>query len=213
MMAHRKEDGFTVTELMVVLGLLSIVTLLMFTFLAGTSQHVVRTDANSRAEDDAQLLLRSLSEDVRSLSEISSTYPSSGSCPTGGTFASPYTGYKNCISFTILRPNSTVPDCPRTEVVYGIVGAELRSDRRELQLSGGSCVVGTTTTKKVVLDKVNNGTTPLFQYLSSDNQDLIAAGLDPANATSVKISVKKRYSNTSGVTLSFSQIVALRNHR
>ena len=164
------------------------------------------------------MLMRQLSSDLRSAASISTTYPTSGSCAAGGSFAGPsYAGYGSCIALTILRPDAGVgTTCPRTEVTYGIASGTLYTDRTEYVVSGASCVPGRTATKRALSTSiVNDASHPFFAYYDRSGADMLTASPAeaPKDAVSIRVTVQKRYRLREGDVLTFSNAVALRNKR
>lgn len=207
----RSEAGFTLVEMMVVLVLMSLVSFTLLGFLNSTTEVTTRAGANVESEREAQIVLRTLGQDIRSAISIATVYPGSPVCPTGVSFASPYAGYRNCISIRIARPVTVDESCPYTDVVYGLAGGVLRTTRKEYVVSGGTCTLASTTPAKLVMnDLVNPAGTPLFTYYDRTAAVLSSA---PTAAASVKITLVKRYRRLNAPDLTLSSVVALRNAR
>lgn len=214
--AAGRQAGFTVVELMVVLAIVSVASVIMLSFLESTTSATTRAGANVDAEREAQIVLRTMSQDIRSAVSIASVYPGTPVCPASPTFVSPYGGYKNCISIRIARPVAVDETCPYTDVVYGLQGSVLRTTRKEYRLVSGTCTLTSTTSAKVVMSGiVNTAATPLFIYYDRLGNDLAGASpaKSPTSAASVKINLVKRYRQLSTPDLRLSSVVALRNNR
>jgi type II secretory pathway pseudopilin PulG len=208
------ETGTSLVELMVVMLLLSIVAVIMFSFLWSVVNTTTRATSNTEAEKAITLALRPLTENVRSASTISTTYPSTSSCPAG-TYPS---GYTNCLSFTIGRPSPGALTCPKSVVVYGLKSdGILREDRTDYKLVSGVCSVAFSYQARPLLKNISNGATPLFTYF-----DAFGNKLDPAaggqtttpfkNAVTVRVSVSDRY-RLGAPLLSYTSDLAVRNNR
>lgn len=213
---ERQQSGFTIVELMVVLVIFSVASLIMLSFLDSTTSATTRAGANVEAEREAQIVLRTMTQDIRGAASISAAYPGTPVCPASPTFTSPYGGYRNCISIRIARPVAGDETCPYTDVVYGLTGSVLRTTRTEYRPVGGVCAVFSTTSAKVVMsDVVNTAAAPLFTYYDRLGNDLVGASpaKAPTSAASVKISLVKRYRQLSTPDLRLSSVVALRNNR
>src|SRR4051794_9171280 len=125
MRRHDDEGGFSLIELTVVLLVGSIVTFMMLNFLDNTSSVVGRSSARVQTEADARTALRTVLQDLRAAQAISTTYPSTGTCPV----ASYPAGYANCIRFNVLHTTSAAATCPYSQITYGLVGTALKEDR------------------------------------------------------------------------------------
>lgn len=212
----RTDDGFTIVELSVVLLLLAVAMAMMFTFLVSATETTARTAANTQSEADAQIVLRTMTSDLRSAYSIDALYPT-GTCTAAATsFATPYALSKTCIRLTILRPTVGGELCPKTEVAYGVVGGQLLMDRIVYIGTTASCNPVSTTSKKILLTNVlNSATVPLFTYYDRDGKDLLAASpvASPVGAASVKVTLTKQYRTRNSDVVNFSDVVALRNKR
>ena len=214
-----RAEGFTLIELLVTMMLLSIVSVILFSFIDNVTNTTTRASADVQAETDAQLLLRQMSEDIRAAQDISATYPGTPTCAASPDYSSPnFSGYKNCLSFSIYRPTSSSNlTCPRTDVVYGLNGTNLAMSRKEWKIVGGVCTATSTTTGLVQMKSVVNGATgqALFQYFDKTGKDMLPSSgtqVNPVGATTVKVTIVKRYrKNAQDLVLTTS--AALRNQR
>ena len=211
----RNEDGTSLVELMVVLLLLSIVGVILFGFLWSVVNTTTRATSNTEAEKAVALALRPLTENVRSASTISVTYPSATTACPVGSFP---TGYTNCLSFTIGRPSAGALTCPKSVYNYGLKSdGVLREDRTDYTLVGGVCSVSLSYTARPLLKNVVNGTTPLFTYFDAfgNKIDPAAAGQTTTpfkNAVTIRISVLEQY-RVGSPTLNYTSDLAVRNNR
>lgn len=208
-----REAGFTMMELVVTILLLSIVGVIMMTFLVSAVTSTARATSNVETEKSIQLALRPVTEDVRSASQISGTYPSSSSCPTG----SYPTGYANCLSFTIARPENGQLSCPKSLVVVGLTSGVLRISRTDYGIVGGSCVVTKSSNAYPLVTHVVNGSQPLFTYFDRFGNQLnpAATGQTTASfvaATTVRVALNVSYT-TGGPLISYTSDLAVRNNR
>jgi type II secretory pathway component PulJ len=211
---HHDETGMSLVELMVVTLLLSIIGVIMFSFLWSVINTTTRATSNTEAEKAITLALRPLTENVRSASLISTSYPGTTSCPAG-TYPS---GYTNCLSFTVGRPAAGALTCPKSVFTYGLKpDGVLREDRTDYQVVGGVCGVAYSYTARPLLKNISNGATPLFTYY-----DAFGNKLDPAaggqtttpfkNAVTVRISVTAQYT-VGAPLLTYTSDLAVRNNR
>jgi type II secretory pathway pseudopilin PulG len=212
--ARADEAGTTLVELLATLAIMSVVGVLLFGFLFSVINTTTRATSDTETEKRIQLALRPLTADVRGATTVSQTYPAATSCPTG----SYPTGYTNCLSLTILRPEAGALTCPRTVVTYGLKpDGTLREDRTEYRFVGGSCVATTLSSGRVVLAKIQNGTTPLFTYYDSlgNVMNPAASGQTTAaiaGAARVRVSLNVQYRSGSPL-LRYSTDLAMRNNR
>lgn len=213
----RREDGFTVAELAVVVMLLAIVTLITFSFLDSTTATTARATRNAQAEMDAQIALRTMTEDIRSANPISGTYPSGGTCPAGGSFPS---GYASCLRFTIVATTSSAycidPEvgripAPYSRITYGLAGGVVRQDRTDYSATCG--VVRSYTGRPVIRNVVNPASQPLFTYYK-DKGALISPlnSFDVTSADQIKTTLVLRYQQ-GAPTLELTSVAAPRNTR
>jgi hypothetical protein len=198
---------------MMVLVILSLVSAVVFGFLAQATETTTRSNLNEQAQRDALIAVRTITANLRGVSAISSTYPATATCPSGGSYASPYTGYQNCLKFTISRPATGAATCPKTEVTYGLVNNNLLVDRVEYDTA---CAVTRTTSALPLLTGVINTTsgTPLFTYYSRSDIDMLTSPfLNPTGAAAIRLNLKVQYKGQKTTPLNFSAVVALRNKR
>lgn len=214
---QRDEAGLTVVELTVVLLILSIVSMMMFSFLDHMTNISARATLDVQNEAQANIILRTVTEDLRAASSIRTTYPSTTSCPAGGTYPG---GYASCISFNVPHITAVNTRCPYTAIIYGIVGSTLYEDQT---VYDASCTATSTTTHKVLASNVSNGSTPMLTYYDATGNQLSAtssgAGLtfttNPSDwivASTVKISLAFTY-RAGAPAVPFTSSAALRNNR
>jgi type II secretory pathway pseudopilin PulG len=206
------ERGTSLVELTIVVGLLGIVGVLLFSFLWSVVNTTTRTSANSEAEKAIELALRPVTQNIRSASAISTTYPATVSC-SSGTYP---TGYSNCLSITIARPTVNQFTCPKSTVAYGLKSdGILREDRTDYAVVGGVCSVTLSYKGRPLLKNIKNGATPLFTYF-----DQFGNRLDPSSASlgafagtvTVRVSVSVQY-KLGAPLLSYTSDLAVRNNR
>jgi len=206
---RRDDDGFTVIELAVTLLLLSIVSAMLFGFLDSTSSATARITLHTRTQRDGELAMRTITQDLRAASPITSA-------PCGS--------YNSCVAFSVQRATQTGHDCEKTVIGYALASGVLRRSLVENTWTGSSCAVTRTITNLPILTSVVNATvspvTPLFVYY--DNKGAV---LDPATqaatlvkkpsqggTASIKVTLVVRY-KTSAPPLTLSSLAALRNNR
>jgi prepilin-type N-terminal cleavage/methylation domain-containing protein len=202
-MNHRRaaigggEDGVTLVELLVVMAISLLVAGVVLGFLEATTSVVARTSNDVRAENDARLALRTLTQDIRAASPSSITFTSSiaGACPT-----TPTPG--DCLSFTILRGTTAAPTC-RSTIIYGLLTDRVRQTR-----SDANCPTAVSISRPLV-NNVANGTTPLFTYYDAQGNPLTSG---QATAKTVRVTLVVTYTGGQG-PLTLTSTLALRNAR
>jgi prepilin-type N-terminal cleavage/methylation domain-containing protein len=209
------ERGFTVVELTVALALLSIVSVIVFGFLVSVLKTTTTAANNTRVEQAIDLALRSVTEDIRGASILATTYPSATTSCAAGSYPS---GYENCLSFTILRPQYGELTCAKSVVTYGLkTDGVLREDRTDYRVSSGTCVPYQLYTGRPIVSGIVNSTMPLFTFFDRFGNELDpdAAGQTTAPFTAVetvRVSVAVRYAKNAPL-LSYTSDLALRNNR
>jgi type II secretory pathway pseudopilin PulG len=206
------EAGMTVLELMVALALLSVVGVILTSFFISAMSTTSRATTDSETEKKIELAIRPITEDIRSASAISSTYPSSPSCSTG----SYPSGYANCLSFTVARPTSGQLTCPRSVFVIGVKSGVLRMDRSDYGVVNGLCNTVRTVSGYPLLMGITTGT-PLFTYFDNFGNPLnpSAAGQTTGPfvaAGTVRVTLNVAY-QTGAPLLSYTSDLAMRNNR
>jgi type II secretory pathway pseudopilin PulG len=210
-LARRASDerGISLIELVVTTSVLMLFSVMAFNFLTSTNSAASRATKDVQAENDVRLALRQITEDVRAADPISTSYPSSSTCPAGGTYP---TGFGSCLSFTVVRNTSAGVNCPKTVVTYGLVSGTVKMDRVEYDSSCSA--TSTVTGKTVIANVVNPSGTNVFRYFdSAGNQLASSAPLSSyAASASVMVTLVIQYqSNASNITV--SSTAALRNNR
>jgi prepilin-type N-terminal cleavage/methylation domain-containing protein len=209
-----EEAGFTLVETLLTLLILSIVMTVAFNFLDRSSILTYRADAHSRAEDEVQRVLRTVTENVRGAAPIGNA------CTTATDSESPpfIAGYDNCTQFTVLRTSTGIDSCARTEFVYGIVGSsaprQLVERRREYTGTTTSCTAGPLGFRRLLLSDVMNDTTlePLFTYYAGDGTKIATSSAAAVvKAATVKVTIVARY-RKGAPNLTISSSAALRNN-
>ena len=203
------ERGFTLVELTVVVMLMSVASFMMLDFMDNTTKVVNRTTATAQSEADARLALRTVLQDIRAAESIAEAYPATSTCPSAGAYPA---GYGFCLRFTVPHSTLAANSCPYTMVTYGLSGGVLREDRVEYN---ASCAVSSTTTGKVVIANVTNGTRPLFTYADRYGNPLsttsgTTAAFAAAGTVKVQLYLKAK---GAGSELDLFSSAALRNNR
>jgi prepilin-type N-terminal cleavage/methylation domain-containing protein len=212
----RSDEGYTLPEVMITLLLLGIVSALLLGFLSNVLSTTSRATRDVDAEKEASLVLRSVAQDIRAASDISTTYPATSAtstCPQGGSYAAPsYSGYTQCVGFTIRQPTDGIATCPRTEVRYGVNNGELRQDRTVFKVVLGVCQAVDTTTGRSLMTNVTN--TDIFSYLDGSGRNVLSPSPigNPVDARTLKLHLVKRYQQNVPV-LDFTTVLSLRNNR
>jgi prepilin-type N-terminal cleavage/methylation domain-containing protein len=193
----RDERGFTIIELFVTLGLMSIAMAIAFAFISQFTTASGRAITDVNAENNARLALRTITEDIRAarpatiaFTGASSTCPSS---PTAGT----------CLSFTILRDTEAKPAC-QSVITYGLLSGSVKETRQD-----SGCVTNIAFAGKTVLSSVVNGSTALFAYYDKQG-NLLTSGQSAAGSVSVTLMLQ--YQANSPI-LNLTSYASLRNAR
>jgi type II secretory pathway pseudopilin PulG len=205
--SQRRDEGFTVGEVVITVMILSIVLIIMFNFLTHATNVTARAEANSRAERAAQLALREATTELRAMDPDTVTTCTGAGVPTS---------LSNCIRFTINRNKTGLANCPRTDVSVMLHGTapnrRLRIDRQEYR--NVNCSSPEAMHTRHVVDEVSNTSSePLFTYYASDGSVLnpASAGFTFAAVDSLRVRLFLDYRNEAG-RLEFRTVVALRNN-
>ena len=200
-------------ELIVTMLLLSIVGVIMLTFVVSAITATAGGSRDAETEKRIELAIRPVTEFIRSASQISATYPASSTCPAG----SYPSGYANCLSFTIARPQNGQLSCPKSLIVLGLRSGVLRQDRTDYGVVNGSCTVVRSSAGYPLVTGVNNGSTPLFTYFDTFGNQLNPAAIGQMSAPFVSaamVRVALNVSYASGAPLlSYTSDLAVRNNR
>jgi prepilin-type N-terminal cleavage/methylation domain-containing protein len=198
--ARRAESGFTMIELAITVMLMGIVLAVLFEFLNNTMVLTRRSEKDLQSEQAMTIALRTVTEDLRSASTISS-------CGVGFSF-------RWCVSLDIPRSTTTGVSCPERTLTYNLAGGKLYES--ELDYPAGACSPTTTKyTNRVVMTGLGNGATDYFLTW----YDPTGVAFDPdaspsqvSTAGSIEAMVKANY--ISGANpIQLRSIAALRNHR
>jgi MSHA biogenesis protein MshO len=193
----RDESGFTLVELTVTMAILSVVSLMAFVFINQMTNVSSRAINDVVTENNARLVLRTMTEDLRAASPSTITFTGPAStCPTSSTAGT-------CLSFTILRNTSTYPSC-QSSIIYGLLPSTIAETRTDT-----GCAANLTLTGKTILSGVTNGTTPLFAYYDKQGTALTTG---QAAAASIGVTLIVQY-QTNSPALTFSGYASLRNAR
>jgi prepilin-type N-terminal cleavage/methylation domain-containing protein len=216
---RRGEKGVTLVELLVTMTLMSVVSLIVFSVLVGTTNITARASNGTNAENNARIALRSIAEDLRSAEQIRAT-SSSTACPTGSSFPA---AFGNCINFlvphevTFNATSTTVAAgakpiaCPFSLIVYGLSAGAIREDRTDYN---ASCQPTVSSPGRVVLSGVSNTSQPLFTYYDGYGNVLGSTNTiaDYVNAASVSVQLTLTYQK-GAPDVSLMTTAALRNNR
>jgi len=187
-------------EVTIVVAILSIVSFMLLGFLDHTSSIASRSGNNVRTEQNAQLALRTVSQDLRSATDIAAC---SG------------VSYSQCLSFEIPRSqtSTSAPACPESVVTYRLSGTSLLRTKTDYS---SACAATVSVNGVPIVSAVQNGTTtPVFTYYDA-SQTAIDATTQAASipsAATVVVRVIVTYDSSTSQTLDFSSTVALRNNR
>lgn len=206
-MTRRGDDGFTVGEVVITVMILSIVLIIMFNFLTHATNVTARAEANSRAEQAAQLALREATTELRAMDPDTVTTCSGAGVPTS---------LSDCIRFTINRNSTGLANCPRTDVSVMLYGTapnrRLRVDRQEYR--NVNCSSPEAKHTRYIADDVSNTSSESpFTYYAADGSVLnpAAAGFTFTGVDSLRLRLFVDYRNEAG-RLEFRTVVALRNN-
>ena len=211
---RRNEDGVTLIELAVVLMLVSIVAAMLLGFLGSVFRVSTRATNDSQTEKAISLALRPVTQNIRGTASIATVYPATPSC-TAGSYP---TGYSNCLQVTVLRPMAGQLSCRKSVFTYGLkADGNLREDRTDYALSGGSCVVTASYTGRPLLKNIVNGALPLFTYFDRFGNPInpAAAGqttLPFLDTGTIRVTLSAQFQSGSPL-LSYTSDLALRNNR
>lgn len=200
-MTHREaEGGFTLPEVAVTMFIFSIVSVIILSFLDHSSAITNRASSNVVAEKDAQLALRTMTEEIR------------GANPIVGTCG---TGYATCLRFAVKRPTQANPSCTST-FTYRLADGAVTSDRSD----AGGCASPRSWTNRTVVGVVNDpAVDPLFRYydklgtLISPTAICTTSSSCPQTAWSIGINLRVKYRGQTSSPLTLSSVAALRNSR
>jgi type II secretory pathway pseudopilin PulG len=195
-------------ELVVTTGVLLLFTVMAFNFLISTNNTASRTTKDVQAENDARLALRQMTEDIRAAAPITTTYPSTGSCPSA-TYPA---GFANCLSITIVRNTVAGQSCPKSVITYGLVNGSVKSDR--VNYNSSCTATSTTTGKTVIASVVNPSGTALFRFFDSAGNELASSAPSSSfsSAASVMVTLVVQY-QAGAPNITVSSTAALRNNR
>jgi len=207
------EAGITMIELVVTVLLLSIVGVIMMTFLVSAVSTTARGSTDAEVEKRIQLAMRPMTAFIRSATQISAAYPTSSTCPV----SSYPIGYRNCLSFTIARPQNGQLSCPKSLIVVGLRAGVLRMERTDYGVVNGSCAVANVTTGYPLVTGVNNGATPLFTYFDTFGNQLNPGAVGQTTtpfvrAMVVRVALNVEYKSGAPL-LRYTSDLAVRNNR
>lgn len=203
------ETGLTLLELVVTVGLFLIVGLALVGFLDSTTNVTSRATTSSEADKQAQLVLRSVTQEIRAAQNISDVYPASASCPSGGVYPADYDA---CFTFDVIREDLAGAGCPYTKITYGVIDGTLREDREVFDASCNS--VSKTTGKQLAEDLRNSASEPVFTFFGPDGSTLTSTSSLESYVHASAISVTLKLPQKRGQPpVTVSSTLALRNNR
>ncbi len=230
---RNEEAGFTLVELLVTVVLISVISIITLGFMDSVTSVSGKASRHVVTENEAQVVLREMTQEIRGANPISATYPTGATCRTGHTFppttpttASPApatTGYLNCLRFAVVRSTSTTSFCanipevgrvpaPFSIITYGLAtDGTLRKSRTDYTVTSPGTCTGTGGTPRVLLRGLTNGASkPLFTYFDETGVRIPAA--DPvADAGSVRVTLMVPY-DQSAPSLELTSVASFRNN-
>ena len=157
-------------ELVVATSVLLIFTAMALQFLATANSDTNRTTKDVTAENNVRNALRLMTEDIRAADPISTTYPSTSSCPSAASYP---TGYGSCLSMTVVHNSAGGVTCPKSVITYGFVSGAIMRDKVNYD---SSCTATTTTTGTTVISNVVNPSgTKVFRFFDSSGNEVTRA--------------------------------------
>lgn len=210
-MNPRGEEGVTLVELLVTMLILSIVSLMLFTFMDGITSVTARTERHVQAEQDAQIVLRKMTEEIRAANPILDSAGCAGAA----------SGFADCLRFDIQRTTEFEKPCVRRTVSYKLnrTAQVITRDATDWVWSSAisGCVVANTTTR-VVIESLNYPTsTPLFVYTDNAGDPvgptLITLPPNQDGTAAVKVNLRLNYQKRNAPSLVLSSNAVLRNNR
>ena len=217
-----EDDGFTLVELLVTVVLISVVSIITLGFMDSVTSVSGKASRHVISESEAQVVLREMTQEIRSANPISAIYPTGGTCPTGTGFppvTAAGTGYRNCIRFLSVRSTAVSTFCndpevgrvpaPYSVISYGLVSGTLYKHRTDYS---ATCVATTGSAPgRVLLRGLTNGASkPLFAYFDGTGVKIPDAET-VVNAGSVKVTLMVPY-DPSASSLELTSVASFRNN-
>ena len=218
--SRRDEAGYSLLELIVVTMIGALLSAMVYTILIDSTQVAARADNSTRVENNGRLMLRTMSEDLRSAIAIRGS-TSTTACASSLTYPA---GFATCVGFliphevtatattTTIAAGATPIACPYSNITYGLKAGVIREDRTNYD---ASCTATSTFAGKTILTGVDNTSSqPLFAFY-----DLYGNQLGTSNtvssfqtAGSVSLQIYLNY-QAAAPDISLATTVALRNNR
>jgi len=199
-------------ELVVATSVLLIFTAMALQFLVTANSDTNRTTKDVTAENNARNALRLMTEDIRAADPITTVYPSTSSCPSGGSYP---TGFASCLSFTVVHNSAAGVNCPKSVITYGFVSNAIKRDEVDYDSNCAATTTSRTTTGKTVLSSVVNPSgTKVFRYFDSSGTE-VTSTTDSApyqSAAAVMVTLVVQY-QSGAPNITVSSTAALRNNR
>lgn len=214
------EAGYSLLELIVVTVIGAIVSAMVYTILIDSTQVTARADNSTRAENNGRLMLRTISEDLRSAVQIRGS-SSTTACASSLTYPA---GFASCVGFlvphettatattTTIAAGATPIACPYSNITYGLKAGVIREDRTNYD---ASCTATSTTTGKAILTGVDNTSSqPLFAFYDLYGNQLGSSSTVSAFQTAGSVSLQIYLKYQAGAPdITLATTVALRNNR
>jgi prepilin-type N-terminal cleavage/methylation domain-containing protein len=159
------EAGFTLTELVITVSILSVVLATMFSVLASFTSRTTETQERSHTLSDARTAVETITRDLRAANPINPV--------------APIANYDTSVSFSVYCATVGVASCGTGNlrpVTYSVVSNELRQTIGSTTkvLLGPSGSGSTVTARRGAI--VNTASQPVFRYYKKDGTLLPTSG-------------------------------------
>lgn len=189
------DEGFSLIEQIVVVGVLGIVLIIVFGFLMNATETTTRADANVRAEQDAINALRTATEDLRSAALVS---------PCAG-----FT-YDKCVTIEISKVTFGGAACPKRVLRYWVEGTNFRQSLTDY---AADCATVTKSGTRTLIGGIQS--TSIFTFYAADGVTPLNLGTQAslvAKTPAIKVALSVKYRNNAA-PLNLSSFASLRNNR
>lgn len=161
----RHEGGFTLIELTVTVGILSLVLVTMFSALASFTDRTVQTQERALTLSEARSAIETITRDLRAANPINPV--------------SPISSYDRSVSFSVYCSTVGVSGCGTGNlrpVTYSVANYELRQTigSNSEPLLGPAGTNGGVTSRRGAI--VNTASQPIFTYYKKDGTQLPTSG-------------------------------------
>ena len=203
-MSHRRQQGFTLVELLMALVLSSIFALALFAFFFSGVDSARTTESQARAQSDGRTAIDRLARDIRQAisPDKGLTAPVIALTPTS---VEVYVDPSRAVASTIPRPQ---------RVRYSIVANQLVREAVDPVGAVAPFTYGAYAQPEILIEALQNGATPAFVGVTRDGTTLPAAPTAVQIRTVAQVSITLIVSQRTGnkaTTLELSTDVALRN--